>query len=175
MERRICQTLSDSEKKNLLEKAHSAIILSLGDRVLREVSKEKSAAAVWQKLENLYMTRSLANRLYLKRGLHTFQMAPGKTIGDHLDDFNKIILDLENIEVKVDDEDQDDEDHSLPEQYENFVDTMLYGRESLTLEEVQSALMSKELKRKSEAKEEAAEGLMARGRPEKSDFNHREK
>ena len=175
-EKNLPTTLSDSEKKDLLEKAHSAIILSLGDRVLREVSKEKSAAAVWQKLENLYMTRSLANRLYLKRGLHTFQMAPGKTIGDHLDDFNKIILDLENIEVKVDDEDQAVILlSSLPEQYENFVDTMLYGRESLTLEEVQSALMSKELKRKSEVKEEAAEGLMARGRPEKRDFNHKEK
>ena len=38
-----------------MEKAHSAIILSLGDKVLRKVSKEKIAVGVWSKLEGLYM------------------------------------------------------------------------------------------------------------------------
>ncbi|XP_073152165.1 uncharacterized protein [Henckelia pumila] len=54
-------------KDELLEKAHSVIILCLGDRPLREVAKEESAAAVWLKLKNLYMTKSLANRLYMKQ------------------------------------------------------------------------------------------------------------
>ena len=58
------------EKRTLLEKAHSAIILSLGDKVLRQVSKEKSAVEVWAKLESLYMTKSLVNRLYLKHALY---------------------------------------------------------------------------------------------------------
>ena len=48
------------DKKVALEKAHSEIILSLGDMVLREVSKEKSTAEVWLKLESLYMAKSLA-------------------------------------------------------------------------------------------------------------------
>lgn len=156
--------------------AHSTIILSLGDKVLKEVSKEKTAAAVWQKLKNLYMTRSLANRLFLKRRLHTFQMSLGKSIPDHLDGFNKIILDLENIDVKVNDADQAVTLlSSLPGQYENFVDTMMYGRESLTLGEVQSALMSNELKRKSELKDDSAEGLVARGRIEKIEFKNKDR
>lgn len=46
----------------------------------------------------------------------------------------------------------------------------MYGRDSLSLEEVQSALYSKELKKKSVIKEEAAEGLTVRGRQEKRDF-----
>lgn len=33
----------------MMEKAHSAIILSLGDRVLREVSNETIATGVWIK------------------------------------------------------------------------------------------------------------------------------
>lgn len=49
-------SLSEKEKKYLLKNAHSALILSLGDKVLIEISKEKTAAAVWLKLENLYMT-----------------------------------------------------------------------------------------------------------------------
>ncbi|XP_073133658.1 uncharacterized protein [Henckelia pumila] len=54
-------------KDELLEKVHSAIILCLGDRPPREVDREESAAAVWLKLENIYMTKSMANHLYMKQ------------------------------------------------------------------------------------------------------------
>jgi len=68
--------------------------------------KEKSAVTIWLKLENLYMTKSLANRLFLKYKLYIFKMMPRKTLEDYIDDFNKIILDLENIEIKMDEKDQ---------------------------------------------------------------------
>ena len=51
------------EKAALMKKAYSTLILCLGDRVLREVTKETSAAGIWTKLTSLYMTKSLANRL----------------------------------------------------------------------------------------------------------------
>lgn len=135
---------------------------------MREVSKEATAAAgLWSKLESLYMTKSLANRLFLKQKLYSFKMQLGKGVEDHLDDFNKIILDLENIDIKIEDEDQAIIVlNSLPtESYEQFVDAMMYGRDILILEEVQSALMSKEVKRKAELKDEqTGEGLLiARG------------
>ena len=45
---------------------------------------------------------------------------------------------------------------------------MLYGRETLTLDDVHGALNSKELKQKAEAKNNGdAEGLTVKGRPEK--------
>lgn len=49
------------------------------------------------------MTKSLANRLYLKKRLCTFQMILGRRIEDLADEFNKLILDLENIDVILDD------------------------------------------------------------------------
>ncbi|KAL8466761.1 hypothetical protein ACS0TY_035710 [Phlomoides rotata] len=55
------------ERVKMMEKAHSAIILCLGDKVLREVSKESTAKGVWDKLESLYMVKTLANRLYMKQ------------------------------------------------------------------------------------------------------------
>ena len=58
--------LGERDKKEVLDKAHSAIILNLGDKVLRKVARETTAAGVWLKLEGLYMTKSLVNRLYLK-------------------------------------------------------------------------------------------------------------
>ncbi|GJX55785.1 zinc finger, CCHC-type containing protein [Tanacetum coccineum] len=77
-------------------------------------------------------------------------MPAGRKISEHIDEFNKIVLDLANIEVKF-----EDEDLALllltflPASYKHFVDTLLYGREALTLEDVMTTLYSKEIKERS--------------------------
>ena len=88
----------------------------------------------------------------MNQRLYTFKMPSGKSFEDHLDDFNTIILDLENIEIKVDDEDQvllllli-----SLPSQHDSLLDMLIYGRDSLSLDEVKAALFLKKLKKKLE-------------------------
>ena len=58
--------LTVAEKTTVIEKAHNTILLSLGDKVLRHVSKEMTTSGLWVKLESLFMTKSLINRLYLK-------------------------------------------------------------------------------------------------------------
>ncbi|GKC63641.1 hypothetical protein Tco_1096239, partial [Tanacetum coccineum] len=64
------------ENTDLTKKAYSTLIICLGDWVLREVTKETTAAVIWMKLTSLYMTKSLANRLYLKKKLYTYYMSP---------------------------------------------------------------------------------------------------
>jgi len=141
--------LEERDKKILMDKAHSEIILSLGDKVLRQVSKEKTTTGIWSNLEGLYMTKSLVNRLYLKQALYSFKMQEDRIVESQLDVFNKLILDLENIDVTIDDEDQALLLLcALPKSLSHFKETLLYGRESLSLVEVQSALNSKELNEK---------------------------
>ncbi|PNX58973.1 cytochrome p450, partial [Trifolium pratense] len=53
-------------KIEMNDKALSAIILCLADNVLRKVAKERTAAAMWTKLDALYMTKSLAHKQCLK-------------------------------------------------------------------------------------------------------------
>nr|GEY02017.1 retrovirus-related Pol polyprotein from transposon TNT 1-94 [Tanacetum cinerariifolium] len=107
------------------------------------VTVKTTAAEVCSKLDALYMTKSLANKLYLKM-LYTFYMPTGRKISEHIDEFNKIVLDLEDIEVKL-----EDEGlallllTSLPISYEHFVDTLLNGREALTLEDSRRKSRSK--------------------------------
>ena len=49
-------------------------------------------------------------------------------MAEHLDDFNKIITDLLNLDVKIDDEDKALLLlNSLPESYEFLVTTLLHG------------------------------------------------
>ena len=44
--------LTAAEKTTMIEKSHSAILLSLGDKFLRQVSKETTTSRLWVKLEN---------------------------------------------------------------------------------------------------------------------------
>lgn len=73
-------------------------------------------------------------------------MQEGTQLQDHLDSLNSILLDLRNIDVKV-----EDEDAalillvSLPNSYENFVQSFIGSKDTVSLEEVRSALHSREL------------------------------
>lgn len=49
------------------------------------------------KLENVYLTETLENHLYLKNILYTLKTQTRKPIEDKLEEFNMFILDLENI------------------------------------------------------------------------------
>ncbi|GJV79239.1 zinc finger, CCHC-type containing protein [Tanacetum coccineum] len=95
-------------------------------------------------------------------------------LGDHIDEFNKLILDLANIDIEIEDEDQTLMLlTSFLSSYENFVETMLYGRESLTMEDVLATLNSRELKKRTEGtKEEAGDGLYVRGMSDHSGKAH---
>ncbi|GKA98409.1 retrovirus-related pol polyprotein from transposon TNT 1-94 [Tanacetum coccineum] len=162
------------EKAALMKKAYSTLILCLRDRVLREVTKETTVAGIWTKLTSLYMTKSLANRLYLKKKLYTYYMSPGTKLGVHIDEFNKLILDLATIDIEIEDEDQALMLlTSLSSSYENFVETLLYGRESLTMEDVPATMNSRELKKRTEGtKEETSDGLYVKGMSDHSGKAH---
>ena len=92
------------------------------------MSKERSASGLWAKLEKMFLKKSLAKRLYMKRRLYTFSMKDGVAMKDHVDEFNELILDLENVNIILEDEDMAPIFlSSLLESYEHFVDTLLYG------------------------------------------------
>ena len=131
-------TMSEKEKNDLIEKAKSTIILCLGDKALREVVREPTTATIWLKLESLYMTKSTVNRLFLKNQLYSFKMTEERMLSDQIADFNKILDDLENLEVKMEDEDKALMLlNGLPSSYEHFKDAMLFGRDqTITLEEM---------------------------------------
>ena len=117
-------------------------------------------------MEDLYTKKSLTKRLSTKKRLYTLQMEEGTSLATYVDAFNKIILDLEDINVKIEDEDKVIIlISSLPPSYEHFVDTLLYGRQTLTMQNVKKVLSSKESLKKSETRD--VEGLTAKRRTEK--------
>ena len=173
-ESKMPSSLSEKEKSDILKKARNTIVLSLSDQILRKVVKEKSAAEMWLKLEQLFMTKTLPNRIYLKQRFYGYRMEETKSIDENIDEFTKLVVDLANLDVEIDDEDQAIFLlNSLPRPYEQLKDTLKYGRETLSLEEVVSAVYSKELDLKTSSKvsKSSAEGLNVRGRPDKRNSN----
>nr|GEU93735.1 retrovirus-related Pol polyprotein from transposon TNT 1-94 [Tanacetum cinerariifolium] len=164
------------EKAALMKKAYITLVLCLGDRVLREVTKKTTAIEIWTKLTSLYMIKSLTNRLYTKKKLYMYYMSPDTKLGDHIDEFKRLILDLANIDIEIEDEDQVLMLLTLfPSSYEKFIETLLYGRESLRMEDVLATLNSRELKKKTEGtKKEIGDGLYVRGRSDYSSKAHSE-
>jgi hypothetical protein len=138
--------MTDDKWQDIDERALSAIQLILSFDVLHEVMHEKSVATLWKKLEELYMTNSLANKLHLKERLYTICMLEGTSMQSHLNEFNSIIVNLESLDVKIDDEDKAILlVVSLPPSFKHFKEIMLYGNHtSLSFENVKSNLLSKE-------------------------------
>lgn len=69
--------IKDKDLQDAMDKAHNTLIISLGDRVLRDVGDQKTAASLWKKLEDFYTKKSLTKRLSTKKRLYTLQIEEG--------------------------------------------------------------------------------------------------
>ncbi|TYK21344.1 retrotransposon protein, putative, Ty1-copia subclass [Cucumis melo var. makuwa] len=99
-------------------------------------------------------------------------MDQSKSLEENLDEFQKIIIDLNNIGEKMSDENQAVILlNSLPETYREVKVAIKYGRDSLTMSIVLDALKTRNLEMKKEHK--AGELLMARGRSEKKSWKEK--
>ncbi|MFQ6668891.1 hypothetical protein Gotur_034366 [Gossypium turneri] len=119
--------------------------LCLSNTVLQDVLMEKTFSALWKRLETLYVTKSLANRLVLKQRLFTFRMNEGELLRDHISQFITLLNDLKNVEVYIDDKDQAMLLLcSLPPSYKSFKETLIYSRDKLLFKDVKGHLLSKD-------------------------------
>ena len=67
--------------------------------------KEVTSKGICEKLESFYMTNSVTNQLLLKSRLYDLYLEEGKPLKTHLYEFYSVVMDLQNINVKLDDGD----------------------------------------------------------------------
>lgn len=128
------ETLIAEKRAEMDEIAFSLIILHLRDNVFRQVDEEKTAAELWAKLDKLFISKSLSNKIYLKEKFFGYRMDSSKSLDENLDEFNKICLELENTGEKMSDESQAVILlNSLPESYKEIKSAIKYGRDSFNL------------------------------------------
>ncbi|KAG8473757.1 hypothetical protein CXB51_035572 [Gossypium anomalum] len=105
--------------------------------------KEKTAATLWKRLEQICMSKTLTSKLYMKQCLYAHHLEEGESIHEYLTVFKEILSNLEAMEVQYDKEDLGlILVCSLPPSYSTFRDTILYSHESLTVDEVYDSLTS---------------------------------
>ena len=136
-----------AKMEELEYKAHSTLLLYLNDRVLRELQKEETTLDVWVKLESLYATKSTTNRLHLKNKLLAFKITDSEGLLKQLEEFHRLLDDLEAIEESMKDEDKALMLlHALPRSYVHFKEAILLARETkVSYEEVYQELKLKDV------------------------------
>ena len=138
--------------------------MCLANEVMYHVMDEKSLVAIWLKLESRYMSKSLTNNLLLKNKLYGLKIAEGSALDQHINAFNHFISDLNRVDVKFEEEDMAlILFNFLPESYDNLVTTLMWGKETLELEEITSALLSFNQRKKASDRSSQGEELVAKG------------
>jgi len=132
------------------------------------VIDEEMTMSLSSRLEMLYMTKSLYNKLYLKKQLYGLHIKKGTVVLEHLNFFNKIINELLVVNVKIAEEDKALICLSLlSESYDHSLTIMLYGKKTLILEEVTSILLSNEIRKMPNQVEQEGSILVVMGRKER--------
>ena len=72
--------------------AYSMLFLNLFENVHRKISGIRSAYQNWKLLYEIYMVKSLPNKIYLLKRFFGFKMDPIEDLEENLDDFKKISL-----------------------------------------------------------------------------------
>jgi gag-polypeptide of LTR copia-type len=132
------------------KKALATISLTIKDSELVHVRTCKSSSEAWKKLAEVYETKGLARRLYLRRKFFTMQFQDNgeESMQEHINNATILAEQLDAIGAPVTDEDiAMTLLSSLPESYENLI-VALESKTEISAEFVRSRLLQEEARRK---------------------------
>lgn len=104
---------------------------------------EDTVKKTWDKLEEMFASKLLSNKLFLKEERHCLNMEKGTSMMEHMRAFNRCIANLQKM-----DEIYELEDKvvmmltSLPLSYKHFHTKLMFGNETLMYEEVMKDILT---------------------------------
>lgn len=90
---------NDGAWKKKDEKALATICLTIKDSELVHVRSCTTSADAWKKLGEVYETKSLARRLFLKRKLFTSRLEDGESMQEHINKITTLAEQLNAIDA----------------------------------------------------------------------------
>ncbi|CAM8878013.1 unnamed protein product [Rhodiola kirilowii] len=135
---------SDERKKELQEQAHAEIMMRLSDDIIRQFVSITNPKTVWDKLDEIFLSKSLPSKITLLCRLFNFKMNQSWSIQEILDVFLKLTQDLARYEETIKETFQAVIIlNAMPPQFENLKDVIQYGRDEITLSKILEAITQK--------------------------------
>eukprot|EP00253_Pinus_taeda_P002100 PITA_02100 len=107
------------------------------------------AKALWDKLGTLYQSKSLVNKLFLRKTLYTLRMKDGDSVTEHLNAFNTMVSQLASVDIKISDEDKCISLLcSLRDSWDSMVIAIGSNATALQFDEIVSSLLMEEMRQK---------------------------
>jgi hypothetical protein len=120
------------------------------------------------KLGKLYQSKSLVNKLFLRKKLYNLRMRDGDSVAEHLNTFNTVVSQLVSVEIKISDEDKCISLLCyLPDSWDSLVVAIGSNTTSFKFDEVVSSLLSKDM-RQNNMEGQSIDGLFARGQSQET-------
>ena len=88
------------------DRALAAIVLSVDPSLLYLLGDPTDPAAVWDKLSSQFQRKTWANRLALRRRLHSLKLKEGQSVQEHVKNMTEIFNELAIIGDNISDEDR---------------------------------------------------------------------
>ncbi|KAL8113644.1 hypothetical protein AgCh_020822 [Apium graveolens] len=128
--------VDDTKWGDMKLRAASTNRLALAPEIKYDVLEEDNPKNLWEKLTKTYHSKYLANKLFLKKDLFGLKMEEDGDLRDHLNRFNGLINQLNNLDEKLKDEDKVVLLLvSLPKKYNTVMTSLLVGKTKLDLDE----------------------------------------
>eukprot|EP00253_Pinus_taeda_P006956 PITA_06956 len=110
---------------------------------------EAMTKALWDKLGSLYQSKSLVNKLFMRKKMYNLRMKDGDSVTEHLNVFNTVVSQLLSVDIKISDEDKCISLLcSLPDSWDSLVNAIGSNATALQFDEIASALLTEEMRRK---------------------------
>ena len=131
--------------------------------MLLNVSGEATTKALWDKLGTLYQSKSLVNKLFLRKKLYNMRMKYGDSVTEHLNAFNIVVSQLSSVDIKISNEDKCISLLcSLPYSWDSLVIAIGSNATTLHFDEIVSSLLKEEMRQKN-MDSQNGDGLSAQG------------
>eukprot|EP00253_Pinus_taeda_P016958 PITA_16958 len=112
-------------------------------------SGEATVKDLWDKLGTLYRSKSLVNKLFIRKKLYNLRMRDGDSVTERLNAFNTVVSQLASIDIKISDEDKCiNLLCSLPDSWDSLVITIGTNENAFQFDEIVSAFLTEEMRRK---------------------------
>ena len=100
-----------------------------------------------EKLGTLYQSKSLVNKLFLRKNMYNLRMKDGDSVTEHMNAFNTIVRKLLYVDIKILDEDKCiNLLCSLPNSWDSLVIAIGSNTTTLNFYDIVSALLLEEMR-----------------------------